>query len=48
MFIEAFRTRGPSYGDFIRQVIRELTKLGLMKMRNVGTEKNPRWVYDVV
>jgi predicted SpoU family rRNA methylase len=47
MFIKAFRTRGPSYGDVIRQVIRELTKLGLMKMKNVGTEKNPRWVYDV-
>ncbi|MEM4703872.1 MAG: hypothetical protein QXJ02_02245 [Candidatus Bathyarchaeia archaeon] len=48
MFIKAFRTRGPSHGDVIRQVIRELAKLGLMRIRNIGTDRNPRYVYDVV
>lgn len=48
MFIEAFRTRGPSYGDVIRQVIRELAKLGIMRIRNVGTDRHPRYVYDVI
>jgi len=47
MFIEAFRTRGPSYGDVIRQVIRELTKLGLENEKRRDREKSTL-VYDVV
>jgi hypothetical protein len=48
MFIKVFRTRGPSYGDVIRQVIRELNDRRLMKTRNIGTDRNPRYAYDVV
>jgi len=47
-FIDAFRTRGPKYGDVVRQVIRELHAQGKIRMRNIGTEKKPRYVYDLV
>ena len=48
MFIKAFTTRGTRYGDVIREVIREFAKLGLMRTKNTGTDKSPRYVYDVV
>lgn len=48
MFIDAFKIRGPSYGDVVRQVMRELKGQGKIRMRNIGTEEKPRYVYDVV
>ena len=48
MFIDAFKIRGPSYGDVVRQVMRELKDQDKIQMRNIGTEEKPRYVYDVV
>jgi len=48
MFIDAFKIRGPSYGDVVRQVMRELHGEGKIQMRNVGTGNKLRYVYDVV
>jgi len=47
-FIDAFTIRGPNYGDVVRQVMRELQTQGKIQMRNVGTKRQPRYVYDVV
>lgn len=48
MFIDAFKTRGPNYGDVVRQVIREHEAQGKMRSRNIGTEQTPRYVFDVI
>jgi hypothetical protein len=47
-FIDAFRIRGPKYGDVVRQVISELENQGKISKRNSGTKKKPKYVYDVV
>jgi hypothetical protein len=47
-FIDAFRTRGPNYGDVIRTVMRELENQGRIRMRDVGKGKRKQYRYDVV
>jgi hypothetical protein len=47
-FIDAFRTRGPNYGDVIRTVMRELENQGRIRMTDVGKGKKEQYRYDVV
>lgn len=48
MFTEAFEIRGPSYGDVVRQIMRELHSEGKIRIRDIGTKKKPRYLYDVI
>jgi len=47
-FIDAFTIRGPSYGDVVREVMRELQSRGKIRIRNIGTRGRPNYIYEVV
>jgi len=47
-FIDAFRIRGPNYGDVVRTVMRELESQGRVEMRDIGKGKKEQYRYDVI
>lgn len=47
-FIDAFRIRGPNYGDVVRTVMRELEAEGRIKMINIARGKKEQYRYNVI
>ena len=47
-FIDFFRTRGPNYGDVVRQVIDEFVAHKKVSKRDIGTRKTNLYRYDLL